>query len=129
MATVKLNPVREASTVKSPSQQIVEEANRIVYVTDARGRNLGVRRITTPLRRRIFKALSAESAEKRQYLGMVFVAASCCSIDGEEVRLPNSELQFDALIDRLDDDGAEAVADAIRENFQVEEEGAGEAGE
>lgn len=112
MATLTIN-----ETAPSPSEQIVADANRIVKTTDARGRTLGVRKLNMAIRRRILKALSDEMSRKQQYLGLVMVAACVVEIDGDAISLPSTELQFDALIDRLDDDGFEAVGAALVEHF------------
>jgi len=126
MVKLTINP----TSGPTPSQQIIEDANRIVYGSDARGRKLGVRKLNGPLKRQIFKALSAESQEKDRYLGMVIIAACCVSIDGEEISLPRTELQFDALIDRLDDDGSVAIGKILRANFAAKDgEGVDTAGE
>lgn len=101
----------------TPSQEVIAAAAQLVEETDARGRVISVRRITMNIRRRVLKALSAESAAKDRYLGLVMLAASCTAIDGDPVNLPTTELQFDHLIDRLDDDGFEAIGKAIKENF------------
>lgn len=101
----------------SPSEDIIKNAARTVFVTDALGRQIEVRRVRTKQRLLVFKALSAESSAKPQYMGLVFLAASVVSIDGEPETMPTSELAYDALIQRLDDEGLEAVGLAIQENF------------
>ena len=103
-------------TVKAaptPTQEVLDDANRVYPVTDARGRVIGIRKITMNIRRRVFKALSADAAQKPQYLGLAMVAACVTEIDGEPVTLPTNELQFDALIDRLDDDGVHLLGDQV----------------
>lgn len=110
-------------TAPSPSEQIIQDANRIVHVTDAKGRQIGIRKLGMSVRRRVLKALSDEMSRKQQYLGLVMVAACVVEIDGEAVNLPISELQFDALIDRLDDAGFEAVGLGIQEHFGVGQSG------
>jgi len=120
---VTLNPV------KTPTQEIVEDANRVVYVEDALGRRLGVRKVTHSIRRRVVKAISADQAGKPQYMGMVMLAAACCEIDGDPVRLPSNEIQFDALIDRLDEEGSKAIGKAYQEHFMAQEGDGETAGE
>ena len=112
-----------------PSQQIIADANRVVKVTDARGRSIGIRKVTTSIRRRVSLAMSSENQTKSLYVGQVFLAAAVCEIDGENVNLPQNDLQFGALIDRLDDDGFEAVSSGYQENFSPKEEGQSKAGE
>lgn len=101
----------------TPTQQVVDEANRIVYTTDALGRTLGVTRINAKLQRRVFKALSSESAEKTRYLMQALTVCACVSIDGTPVAFPTSELQIDALIDRLEQEGLDAIALCLATNF------------
>lgn len=112
----------QVGAAKTPSQAIIDDANLIVYETDKRGRQIGVRRITSSIRRRVIKALSAESGEKPRYFQMCVLAAAVVSIDGEDVRMPTTEMQFDALIDRLDDDGEVAVAKAYRQFVDPDDE-------
>lgn len=107
-------PVVSAIT---PTQQIVAESNRIEYVTDGLGRTLGVQRINLKLRRRVLKALSDQSAEKNKYHLMALVACSCVEIDGDKLAFPASELAVDALIDRLEQEGLDAVSMTLATKF------------
>ena len=101
----------------SPTQQIVDDANRIEYTTDTLGRTLGVTRINAKLRRRVVKSLSPAQGDKQQYLFMALIACACVSIDGTPVQFPTSELLIDALIDRLEQEGLDAVGLCIALNF------------
>lgn len=101
----------------TPSQAVIAEAGRVEYAVDSLGRRLGVTRISASLRRRVLKALSAANGEKGQYFVMAATAACCVSIDSVPVPFPTTELQVDALIDRLDDAGLECVAITIAEQF------------
>jgi len=105
----------------TPSEEVIEDANRVHHVTDAKNRVIGIRKMNMNVRRRVLKVISGEMASRPQYLGMVMVAACVVEIDGEEIHLPASEMQFDALIDRLDDDGFQAIGKAIKEQFGVGE--------
>ena len=101
----------------TPTQQVVEDANRVEYTTDALGRTLGVTRLNAKLRRRVVKALSPSQGEKSQYLFMAMISCACVSIDGTPVPFPTSELQIDALIDRLEQEGMDAIGLCIALNF------------
>lgn len=101
----------------TPTQQVVEDANRIEHTTDALGRTLGVTRLNAKLRRRVVKALSPSQGEKSQYLFMAMIACACVSIDGESVQFPTSELLIDALIDRLEQEGLDAIGLCIALKF------------
>ena len=113
----------EASIVPlTPTQAIVLDANRIEYTTDTMGRRLGVKRVNASLRRKVLKAMSADSGEKGQLFIMAATACCCVSIDGIDVPFPTTELQIDALIDRLEQEGLEAVATTIAVKFNSERE-------
>jgi len=111
--TVTVEGAPVATVQQTPSQAIVQDANRIEYGTDARGRRIGVRRINISVRRRVLKALSAESGMKPGYVNMAMMAASCVELNGEPISFPDSEIKIDGLIERLDDDGFEAIGDLI----------------
>lgn len=113
----------------TPTQAIVQDANRIVHVTDSRGRNIGVRRMNMSVRRRTLKAISTEQQDKSGYLDMAMMAACVVSIDGQPVdplagaghkRPDQVEADIDGLIDRLDTPGFRAVGKAILDNFPPE---------
>ena len=107
----------------TPTQQVVNDANRVEYVIDKRGRRLGFKRITASLRRRVLKALSAESGEKGQLLVMATLACACVSVDNEPVVFPLSEVAVDFLIDRLEQEGLEAIGIGLAEKFPVAVDG------
>ena len=110
-----------AAASLTPSQQVIADANALIYVTDARGRRIGVRKMTMSVRRRVLKAVPVELAAKDRYLGLVMTAACVVTIDDENVdpmvdgRLRDDQrvTLFDVLIDRLDDDGFEVVMPII----------------
>jgi len=112
-------PKLTIKTAPTPSEEVVQDANRIIHVSDARGRQIGIRKMQMSVRRRVLKALSDEMSRKMHYLGLVMLAACVVDIDGDPVALPTTELQFDALIDRLDDDGFEAIGNGMRDYFGV----------
>ena len=113
MATVT---VKKAPT---PSEEIIAEENKVVVVTDGRNRRIGFRKVNMSMRRRLFKALSAENQAKPQYLGIAMLAICVTEIDGDPVSFPATELQVDALIDRLEDDGVAAVALGLQAHFGI----------
>jgi len=45
------------------------------------------------------------------------ISCACVSIDGTPVPFPTSELQIDALIDRLEQEGMDAIGLCIALNF------------
>jgi hypothetical protein len=101
----------------TPTQQIVQDANRIEYVTDSLGRVLGVKRINAKHRFRVVKALSTATGEKPQALFLALIACACCSVDGDQVPFPINEIQVEALISRLEQEGLDAIGECIATKF------------
>lgn len=76
---------------------------------DETGRRIKVRRMGPLQRLRLFKAIGPELSQNDRYLGYAVLAASVVEIDGQPVPFPATELQIEALIDRLGDHGFAAV--------------------
>lgn len=79
-------------------------------VTDSRGRVLAIRRLSVLDRLRLFKAAGSILAENHPWFGMAVLATSVAAIDGVPVPIPANELQIEAAVSRLGDDGLSAVA-------------------
>lgn len=112
------HPDASEAPVKTPTQKLVEDANRIVHVVDDRGRDIGVRRMSMSVRRRVLKAIRPSLSDNDKYLGLIMLSACVVSIDGANVDPfdnGGTEIVFNSLIDRLDDDGFTAVGRAIQE--------------
>lgn len=79
-------------------------------VTDSRGRTIQARKVGPLERLRLFKAIGPQNSKNEQYLGYAMLAASCSAIDGDPVHFPTSELQVEAIVTRLGDEGMEAMS-------------------
>ncbi len=101
----------------TPSAQIIADANRVVVVKDTKGRAIEIKRLDMAANIRIAKAISAENAAKPSYISLVNLAACVVSIDGDPVSPPRTELQFEALLERLGVDGYTAVAVGMSEHL------------
>jgi hypothetical protein len=110
-------PAVQPLPAPTPSQKIVQDANRTEFTTDSLGRVLGVKRINARHRFRVVKALSSATGEKPQALFLALVACACVSIDGEPVPFPHSEMTVEALISRLEQEGLDAVGACPAEKF------------
>lgn len=82
-------------------------------VTDAKGRVLGLRRLSVLDRLRLFEAAGAELARNDRWLGLAVLAASVSAIDGVPVPLPATKAAIEAAVSRLDEAGLAAVAAAL----------------
>lgn len=103
----------------TPSQTMVKGAAQTGEKVDSRGRCIIVRRLTSLDRMRLFAAAGPELSKNENWIGLAALAASCVGIDGEQVPKPASRMQIEALVDRLDDDGMEAIAAVYQETFGV----------
>ncbi len=95
--------------VMLPSEEILRAATETKSVTDSLGRSLTVGRLTIQRRRTRAKLVPAELQSSPDFMALATPAMCVQAIDGTPVPLPQSFLQLEALIDRLDVPGCEAV--------------------
>ncbi len=89
---------------------MTEEIQNDEEVIDARARVLKLRRIGALDQSRLVLMLGGDVASNGPYMSaFVFPVCSVREIDGESIDIPKNQLQLDALIQRLDDDGINAV--------------------
>lgn len=82
-------------------------------VTDKAGRTLTLRRVGVFETLRLYKALGPELSVNEAYMGLAVIAASVAVVDGVPLPFPNGEAGVEAILERLGEDGAAAVAAAI----------------
>lgn len=90
----------------APSAVVADDG----VVTDAMGRRLRVKKPNPYQRMRLFRIIGSTDATNDPYMGYAALAISVTEIDGEAVTFPSTQLQIEALVQRLDDAGMEAVA-------------------
>ena len=93
----------------TPSQQIVARANAEIVEIDGKGRKITIRRPGILAQYRIVEAMGAESAANDVYRNMCMPLLYVAAIDGDDVFMPTSKRELEALIQRLDEDGMIAV--------------------
>ncbi|CBJ42765.1 hypothetical protein [Ralstonia solanacearum] len=81
-------------------------------VTDAKGRSITLKRPTLLAQFRLVEA-AGESASNAVYMNMVRPILFVTAINGESVLQPTTKLQVDSLIQRLGEEGYEAIATAL----------------
>jgi|SRR5581483_5135801 len=111
MADVKLK-LAEAP----PSQQVVAKAMQTVSVVDSTGRTLVLRKPGVLAQYRLIEVIG-EANER--YINMVLPIIYLAEIDGDPVVMPVKKSEVEALIQRLDDPGLEALANGLLEHFAV----------
>lgn len=110
----------------TPTQAFVKAANQGTTASDALGRLIGIRKLLALDRLRMFEVVGAENAKNEPYLGYAALAFHVCSIDGNAVARPSSKRDLEALIQRLGDEGMEAVSSMVQELFVPKDENAGD---
>jgi hypothetical protein len=99
-----------------PSDVIIADVNRVVEITDAKGRAIKLRKPGVLTQYRIVEALG-EASKNSMYMAMVMPLLFVMSIDGEAVVMPRTKLEVEGLIQRLDHEGVDAVMAAVAENY------------
>lgn len=108
---------------KTPSEAVIKSASQLVYVTDSRGRKLGLRRLEFLEEFRIIEAVGPELAANTTYMGMLNPLLYLAEIDGEPVAIPRNKIQAEALIQRAGREGFIAVLQGIADHFSADAKG------
>lgn len=120
--TVRVHDDKQAAPASAPIPPV--GANTAI-VTDARGRQIGIKKLGPLDKMRLLKAAGPVNSKNDQYMGYAALAASVTAIDGSPEGFPGSEAQLEAMVGRLDEDGLDAVAEGFKANGWVaDEEGA-----
>ena len=85
-------------------------------VTAVSGKKITLKRPEVLAQLRLVDAIG-ESASNRVYLAMCLPLMYVADIDGVPVHLPATKREVEALFQRLDEDGLEAVNEGIAEYF------------
>lgn len=112
MAKVKVHPAGE-----TPSQAVVNDANRIVHVTDSRGRKIGLRQPKFLDEFRIVEAVGPELSRNQTYMAMLNPLLFIAEIDGDVQPFPTTKIAVDSLINTAGREGFLAVIQGIAEHF------------
>jgi len=101
---------------ETPSQQVLAKANEETSVIDARGRVIKIKRPGVLSQYRLIEALG-DAAKNQTYTGMVLPLIYVTAIDDLIVYQPKTKKEIEALIQLLDEDGIEAVAEHVQATF------------
>jgi hypothetical protein len=82
-------------------------------VTDKAGRVISLRRVGVLETLRLYKALGPELSANAAYMGLASIAAAVAVLDGVPMPFPANEAGVENLLERLGEDGANAVSAAI----------------
>ncbi|SDX12751.1 hypothetical protein SAMN05518669_103352 [Variovorax sp. YR634] len=100
-----------------PSQQVTRDANFTVTVDASDGRKITLRKPGVLAQFKMIEMLGNEAASNQVFVNMVLPVMFVAAIDGEEISRITTRIQLDALIQRLDDAGVEAVMMGVPMHF------------
>lgn len=108
-ATVKL--------VEKPSDQLIAQAAQEILVTDSKGRAIKLRKPPVLAQYRIIEVVGADAAPNSVYMAMVMPLIFVTEIEGEPSAQPRTKAELEALIQRLDEHGLDAVMKGVNEHW------------
>lgn len=100
----------------TPTQQVVAKAVSEVIETDPKGRVIKFRKPGVLAQFHLIEALGV-TAQNPVYMGMAMPLLFVAEIDGDPVMPPNTKREVEALIQRLDTEGVNFVAETVQEKF------------
>ena len=111
MEQITMNVSINQEQVSNQTEQVINP----MQVTDSRGRVLKLRKLDILSESRLVRMLGQDAVTNTIYMnGYVLPAVMVSEIDGEAQYLPISEREMEALIQRLDNDGIEAVLNHLK---------------
>ncbi len=87
--------------------------HEISEIQDANGRTIKVRRLTALDTLRLFKLAGPTLAQNQPWLSLATLAYAVTEIDAIPVPVPVTELQVEALVERLGDRALSLIADHL----------------
>lgn len=115
-ATSHENPIAAPAGSPSPAREIIKAATQEHTITDARGRQITLRKPGPLAQFRLVEALGA-TAKNELYMQMALPLTYVAAIDGAEVIPLTTKTDVEAFIQRLGDEGLEAILAALSEQF------------
>ncbi|QMV32413.1 hypothetical protein 8G_00019 [Ralstonia phage Hyacinthe] len=106
------------NSVPTPSQRIIADANAEATATDSRGRTFTLRKPGPIAKLRFIEAMG-ESSSNPLWVGVVSQLMYVAAINGEPIATPRTKPEIEALYQRLDDDGLDAIAKALPGKFGI----------
>lgn len=110
-----------AQAVESSGGELFPAPRNTVTITDARGRQITIKKLGPLDNWRLLKVLGPDHSRNDAMYGYAVVVMAVTAIDGIPEAVATL-LQLEALISRLDEDGMKAVAAGYRQHFATEAE-------
>lgn len=103
---------------ETPTGQIIAKAAAEVMVEDAKGRVITLKKPGILAQYRLIEALG-DTAKNETYVAMCIPLLYVTSVDGEPEMTLSSKLLVEAIIQRLGDEGIEAIMKGVRDHFST----------
>ena len=87
---------------------------RTARVVDSEGRIIEVRKISAVNMMRLYAAVGPEKSEVDRYMGYSILAASVFAIDDRNLPFPRTAGEVEYVVDKIGEEGLEAVATALK---------------
>ena len=101
----------------TPSEKVVASAASSVTVTDSLGRSILVRRPLLSDQLDLMVVVGSEAAKNEMYMAMMNVLLHVLAIDDDPTLPLTTKKTVDEMINKLGNEGVEAVTGAISEHF------------
>lgn len=118
--TVRTGEPPAPAAALSPTEHVTASALKTVVVKDALGRSLTVRKVGSLQKLDLAAALGRDHVSNPVVYGTGLVAISVVAIDGDTVFPPQKYSEVRALVSLLEDEGIEAIQNAMIEHFGFE---------
>ncbi len=100
----------------SPSEELIAKASAEQLVEDSTGRVITLRKPGVLAQYRLVELLG-KAAENQVYMGMVLPLLYVAAINDDRLPALSNKREVEALIQRLDEAGIEAVMKGVQEHF------------
>ena len=102
----------------TPSEKVVASAAQSVEVVDSLGRRILVKRPLLSDQLDVMVVVGPEASKNDMYMAMMNVLLHVQSIDDDPVLPLTSKKAIDEMVNKLGNEGVDAVTTAISENFE-----------
>lgn len=100
----------------SPSEELIAKASAEQVVEDSTGRIITLRKPSVLAQYRLVEMLG-ETAKNQVYMGMVLPLLYVSAINDDKLPALSTKREVEALIQRLDEAGIEAIMKGVQEHF------------
>ncbi len=100
----------------TPSEELIAKAAAEQVVEDSTGRIITLRKPGVLAQYRLVELLG-DAAKNQVYMGMVLPLLYVTGINDDKLKAPSTKREIEALIQRLDESGIEAVMKGVQEHF------------